>query len=140
MRTKTCPRCGVTKNLTTANFYLRSKKKGHRYCGWCKRCERVMSLRRYHKNKQERLDKRLLKIHGVSRTDFDAMIAKCNNTCAICHRAFSGQAGIRPCIDHNHVTGAQRGLICASCNIGLGCFYENQNSLIRAAGYLNNHS
>lgn len=42
-------------------------------------------------------------------------------------------------LDHNHVTGQVRGLLCQSCNIGLGGFGDNVENLIRAIEYLNHY-
>ena len=41
-------------------------------------------------------------------------------------------------IDHDHVTGKVRGLLCSPCNIGLGGFKDNPESLLKAVEYLKN--
>ena len=38
--------------------------------------------------------------------------------------------------DHDHKTGLTRGFICLSCNLGLGCFKDNKDVLLRASLYL----
>lgn len=40
-------------------------------------------------------------------------------------------------IDHNHITGKIRGLLCKQCNIGLGMFKDSTESLENAIEYLN---
>lgn len=40
-------------------------------------------------------------------------------------------------IDHDHKTGAIRGMICRKCNLGLGYFKDSPDALKRAADYLN---
>lgn len=55
---------------------------------------------------------------------------KRNNLCDICKL---------PCdlhVDHNHETGTVRGLLCGSCNRGLGHFKDSPDMLRRAASYL----
>ena len=39
-------------------------------------------------------------------------------------------------IDHNHITGKIRGLLCGLCNKGLGLFRDNSGLLERAMNYL----
>lgn len=40
-------------------------------------------------------------------------------------------------IDHNHITGKVRGLLCYSCNTGIGLFKDNVNTLNAAINYIN---
>lgn len=51
--------------------------------------------------------------------------------CAIC-----GEPMRRPYLDHDHDTGAIRGVLCPSCNTGLGYFRDEAERLEAAAAYL----
>ncbi len=42
------------------------------------------------------------------------------------------------CVDHDHKTGEIRGLLCDSCNNGLGRFKDNPEILASALSYLQN--
>jgi len=73
-----------------------------------------------------------LKRYGISPAEYNALLAKQNGACAICRRRSKG----RLCVDHCHVTGMIRGLLCDSCNLGLGSLKEDQASLVAALAYL----
>ena len=64
---------------------------------------------------------------------YDAQLVKQGGGCAIC--------GARPKVrrlnvDHEHLSGAVRGLLCARCNRGLGWFADRPERLEGAALYL----
>lgn len=42
-------------------------------------------------------------------------------------------------VDHDHVTGAVRGLLCKGCNTGIGLLREDPMLLRAAARYLESH-
>jgi hypothetical protein len=53
--------------------------------------------------------------------------------CLICDVS----AGLRKFdVDHDHLTGRIRGLLCRNCNIGLGQFRDDPALLLKAAEYL----
>jgi hypothetical protein len=55
--------------------------------------------------------------------------------CAIC--GLSPETGARPlCVDHDHETDDVRGLLCPTCNGGLGMFRDDPALLVTAAQYL----
>jgi hypothetical protein len=66
---------------------------------------------------------------------YEAQLAAQGGGCAICgYRPKPG--GRRLNIDHDHKTGAVRGLLCARCNRGLGWFRDDPDRLEIAATYL----
>lgn len=68
--------------------------------------------------------------YGLSRADFDAFLKKQRGKCAICRKARALD------VDHCHVTGVVRGLLCRGCNVGLGMLGDNAAGLRRAIKYL----
>lgn len=82
--------------------------------------------------------------HGMSFDDYLEMQAKQRFVCAICEqpeRAVNAHSLKRKelAIDHCHDTGKVRGLLCSSCNRGLGLFADDPQLLQRAADYLKSH-
>lgn len=60
--------------------------------------------------------------------------------CAICGNPETDKRNHRLAVDHCHETDKIRGLLCKSCNIGLGMFKDNTNNLTRAVAYLRERS
>jgi len=61
------------------------------------------------------------------------MLTKQGGVCLVC---FCPPAGKRLAVDHDHVTGAVRGLLHIRCNAGLGQFDDDPALLRQAADYL----
>lgn len=57
-----------------------------------------------------------------------------NGVCAICQQV--DKSGRSLAIDHDHQTGFVRGLLCGSCNRGLGLFGDSPQRLLVASNYL----
>ena len=71
--------------------------------------------------------------YGISAADAGEMLEAQGGLCAIC--------GDRPAahVDHDHLTGAVRALLCFTCNSGLGNFRDEPELLRLAADYLDRH-
>ena len=90
----------------------------------------------YRRNRAERLAisrAQKLRRFGLSIEDYDTIHRAQGGVCAICRRP---QRGKRLAVDHDHETGRVRGLLCASCNTGLGHFRDDPVLLYVAAAYL----
>jgi hypothetical protein len=72
--------------------------------------------------------------YGMSMDDYAALIAKQKGVCAICGQPPNGKGALH--VDHDHATGAIRGLLCLTCNAGLGSFRDDPALLGRAVRYL----
>ena len=73
--------------------------------------------------------------YGIDREDYGRMIERQNNACALCREEFSNNIQV----DHCHNTGKIRGLLCRTCNVGLGHFGEDIERLRAAIEYLRKH-
>ena len=56
--------------------------------------------------------------YGLSRTDYEQMMQSQKHSCKLCNNKFSPV--VQACVDHDHVTGKVRGILCHDCNKGLG--------------------
>lgn len=54
--------------------------------------------------------------------------------CGVCRSPFKGASDKH--VDHNHETGAVRGVLCGGCNRGIGCFADNPTRMRCAARYV----
>lgn len=73
-------------------------------------------------------------MYGLRRGEFASLLEEQGGLCKICFRV--DPAGRNLAVDHDHATNKVRGLLCSSCNIGLGNFRDNPSLLRAAALYL----
>lgn len=69
---------------------------------------------------------------GITIEEHDKKLAEQNGVCAICKRSIE----MALCVDHDHVTGKVRGLLCHQCNFVIGNAEDNVNTLESAIKYL----
>ena len=110
-----------------------------------------------HKNREERLAYQreyratipdqirgghLKKKFGIDLGQYQEMFVAQKGVCAICEqketRTRNGKVKWLA-VDHDHVTGANRELLCTDCNVMIGHAKEDINTLIRAIAYLRKH-
>jgi len=144
--TKVCTKCAVEKPRN--EFYSRGDGT-MRVQAKCKSClqkeNRAGKQREYRKTNPELFRGYELKKHyGITLEDYTAVLEEQGGVCAIC-RVPPGAVGTgnkskgNLAVDHCHVTGSFRGLLCTNCNLGLGSFFENPELLRNAAAYLEDH-
>lgn len=116
------------------------------------RAERREEIRAYQREwerahpEKSKADNRVqvLRRYGLTGADYEAMMAAQDGLCAICRkaefrRARNGEVR-RMAVDHNHVTGSVRALLCHSCNTGIGSFFDDSALLRAAAEYIERHT
>lgn len=78
----------------------------------------------------------LRRVYGMKQTEYHTLLEKQGGGCAICKKPpRPGKRGMLH-VDHDHQTGAVRGLLCQSCNHGIGNFLDSVDLLACAAAYL----
>ena len=124
---KTCSACGESK-MFTAFSRNRSNADGfHHQCRTCKseankkyrKTNRVKVLAAQRKANR----KAMLSSFGMTLQDEAEMYDEQNGVCAICGKPEEviQKGTVRSlAVDHNHVTGEVRGLLCGSCNTSIG--------------------
>lgn len=143
---KICNACGEEKPYSEFNRNSETAD-GYRYtCKVCRRnkvpTNRELSKANRHptrsyssRQSRQGLDpmqvKRARK-YGMSVHDLDNMYDEQEGLCAICSRRLPPQF----CIDHCHSTGKVRGLLCYSCNSGIGLMQDSPAVLKSAIEYL----
>ena len=130
---KHCPKCDVLKIRSDFHKDL-SRKDG--VGAYCKECKRSITDS-WRKNNPEKINSssiwyRRKVSYGVTKEDYEKMLVSQNNECAICQTPVSYESAV----DHDHLTGQVRGLLCRLCNQGLGLFRDNKDFLKKAIEYL----
>lgn len=92
------------------------------------------------RSKYKRREERLYLSFGIGFKDYEALMFEQDGACAICRTRKPGGNGNHFYLDHCHATGKIRGLLCNSCNMGLGKFGDDPENLDRAAYYLVSNS
>lgn len=75
-----------------------------------------------------------LRSFGMTLADYDAMVAAQQNKCASC-----GDEMSPPVVDHCHVSGRVRGLLCNQCNTAAGLLKESPLRFAALMEYLRSH-
>lgn len=135
---KICKRCNLL--LDVKLFYSHAHTKDGLRTD-CKDCSKKRAASSHKKRRlemgEEQYKKKtraysLKRKFGVSQDEHDKMLEAQSGKCAICGLVSS----LTLHVDHDHATGLVRGLLCRSCNIGLGHFNDDLDLLLKAMKYL----
>ena len=140
-QSKRCPDCDTKK--PASEYYVDRKRADalHTYCKACCRLRAAQAYARADKTERTRLHREWVRVNrehvrnyktalalGVTVAEIEAIRA--TGKCAICGTAETLR------VDHCHVSGSLRGLLCDSCNKGLGFFRDDPARLRAALRYL----
>jgi hypothetical protein len=113
---KPCKTCGEWQ--PTDQFY-RNPKTRDRLSTWCRSCQKNSVLQ---------------KSYGISVLEYERLLVGQAGVCAIC--GGTNKDGRKLFVDHDHNTGAVRGLLCNLCNRGIGNMRDSITLLEAAIDYL----
>lgn len=130
---KTCTKCKSIKPLTEYWLSGHIRKDGSRnYRHLCKSCHSKQSIKN--------IRTRVLNSYGINDDLYEQERIKQNYCCLLCGIHETTQRYGKLVVDHCHTTGKYRGLLCSSCNFGLGSFYDNIEVLTKAIEYVKKNS
>lgn len=123
---KRCGRCQTTK--PPEEFNKNSAKKD----GLQERCRDCQKL--HYESNDGPIKNRAFQLkrkYDLTLESYDKMLLAQEGKCLICKNDEE-----KLVVDHDHMTGAVRGLLCSGCNRGLGFFKDKAENLQRAAEYV----
>jgi hypothetical protein len=121
---KRCTSCG--RKLELSNFHKRSNRFSAT-SSHCKKCTK------------DRVSERSLLVHyNITKKDWNEMFEAQNGNCAICGKHQSEFKRIFN-VDHDHLTGKVRALLCFKCNTGIGSLNDDIELLEKGIIYLKKH-
>lgn len=120
---------GIQKRKNKQSFYIR------KVCNFCRFHDEIgkhLTEPEYkEKLKIKRTDLALRKNYNITLEHRNNILIKQNYNCAICNDSTKELV-----VDHNHISGEVRGLLCWTCNAGLGCYKDNIEYMLKAIEYL----
>lgn len=129
-----CRRCGVFKlasEMSTNSRYLCVKCFSQKGNDW--QLDHPEAAGNHKRNYS------FLKNYGITLDDAWNMLLAQDCLCLICGNSLTafGQKNDRsPHVDHDHATGKVRGILCFTCNVGMGMFKDDVARLQSAIRYL----
>jgi hypothetical protein len=111
-----CARCGEIKAI--GDFHRAASKASGLNC-YCKTCRSEYGSENH-----------LRRSYGLDRGAVRRLVAEQQGLCALCEDRAAAH------VDHDHVTGAVRRVLCSRCNLALGHFSDDIDLLERAIHYL----
>lgn len=137
---KVCTSCAVEKTEQEFSPDSRYKSGLRSQCDLCRRTAQERTTR----------NRWLRRIYGITVEEYERLESEQNGLCAVCgcketrstrssKRVWEYNLTPRLVVDHDHVTGKIRGLLCHKCNVGIGQLNDDPKLLRAALTYLEEH-
>ncbi len=121
-----CKKCGTSKRLQQTH---RRERGPDTYYRWrCPRCHN-----RHTRESARRRGQRFQK-YGLTKTEYEQKLEEQRGLCAVCRQHPAVH------IDHDHMSGKTRDILCQGCNHGLGNFKDDPVVIVNAAAYVVRHA
>lgn len=140
-----CSRCERLQDASEFPREKRSKTGIKGYCITCNRAYFAAHARKYRSKrdvllkastpefKKRARDHRMRRKFGLTAHEVDVMLAEQDGRCAICMTPKPERAWH---VDHDHETGAVRGVLCGTCNLAVGYLADDPERMRAAALYI----
>jgi len=123
---RTCTTCG--KHKPASQYSLQNDSRAFGGVSMRSKCKPCNEFRKYKGH--------IKKTYGITYEQYEELLEQQNHCCAICKSKVSSSRTSRLFVDHCHNSLEVRGLLCSSCNHGLGLFKDSPTLLKRAINYL----
>lgn len=136
---KKCSGCEIEKSL---NEFYNDKKglygKGYKCSSCSDESGKKYTLMNVEKVRIARRRRLLKRNYNMSLETYNALFSSQGGQCAICRKPLvkNTKNNAPTHVDHNHVTGEVRGILCTQCNSGLGHFKDKIEVMRLAIKYL----
>lgn len=129
---KVCTKCKNEKDEGEMAW----KRRSFKLSSWCKECQKASQKKRYESNREAAQEYQRQYKYGLSPGEHKRMFDNQEGRCAVCFEAFGSAS--KAYVDHVHGIPEIkiRGLLCHSCNTGLGWFKDSPGRLLSAIKYL----
>ena len=135
---KQCRTCNKLKEDT--DYYLCKRKGGNPEARHteCKECTKERVKKNH--NPERARDLHLQRNYDITLAEWNKMLEEQGTKCAICPSTKPGGKHNQWCVDHDHLTGQVRQLLCSDCNLVLGIVRDSTEHLERLIAYVIKHA
>lgn len=137
-----CTKCKVSKK---PNEFYKDARRKNGVTSWCRECWKIQeAIHRERLGPKGRKNKKLKNLYGITIDQYQDMLKEQNNLCAVCDNKESiinvkSNKVQKLSVDHDHITGKVRGLLCTACNKGLGLLKDDPDIVLKGYNYLIKH-